>query len=88
MLVVDQRLPDTARRELIRGLGVHSVVDATGRTLIDRAAEPMNEGDAVVIATSGTSGSPKGVVHTHASLRAASRASSAARSTWLRPVAS
>jgi len=78
VLVVDQRLPDTARRELIRGLGVHSVVDATGRTLIDRAAEPMNDGDAVVIATSGTSGSPKGVIHTHAGLRSASLASSAA----------
>lgn len=78
VLVVDQRLPDTARRNLLRDLGVHSVVDATGRSVIDRAAEPMNDGEAVVIATSGTSGSPKGVVHTHASLRAASLASAAA----------
>lgn len=78
VLVVDQRLPDTPRRNLLRNLGVHSVVDATGRSVIDRAAEPMNEGEAVVIATSGTSGSPKGVVHTHAGLRAASLASTAA----------
>ena len=38
----------------------------------------MLDGDALVIATSGTSGEPKGVVHTHASLRAASIATSAA----------
>lgn len=78
VLVVDQRLPDTARRDLLRDLGVHRVVDATGRSLIDRAAEPMDDGDAVVIATSGTSGPPRGVVHTHAGLRSASLASAAA----------
>ena len=38
----------------------------------------MRDGDAVVIATSGTSGEPKGVVHTHDTLRAASLATSAA----------
>lgn len=78
VLVVDRRLPDTARRQLLHSIGAHTVVDTTGRNSIDGSAEPMEEGDAVVIATSGTSGSPKGVVHTHDGLRAASLASSAA----------
>jgi O-succinylbenzoic acid--CoA ligase len=78
IMVVDQRLPDGARRELVRTLGVHAVVDRSGRNTVDTSAEPMTEGDAAVIATSGTSGRPKGVVHTHAGLRAASLASAAA----------
>lgn len=78
VMVVDQRLPDGARRTLLHTLGVHAIVDSSGRSTLDSSTEPMTEGDAVVIATSGTSGLPKGVVHTHAGLRAASLASAAA----------
>ncbi len=35
---------------------------------------PTEDGDALVIATSGTSGEPKGVIHTHASIAASARA--------------
>ena len=78
VLVVDQRLPHEARRSLMTSLGAHAVVESAGRSTLDTAAEPMRDGDAIVIATSGTSGQPKGVVHTHDTLRSASLASSAA----------
>ena len=50
---------------------------------------PVEEGDALVVATSGSSGQPKGVVLTHDALRASARATSdrlgvdPARHTWL-----
>ncbi len=78
VLVVDQRLPHAAKARLIEILGVHVVVTGDQRVRSGLRAAPMNEGDAVVISTSGTSGEPKGVVHTHDGLRAASLASSAA----------
>ena len=78
VLVVDQRLPHAAKRQLFETLGVHTIVTADERTHSGLVAAPMKDGDAVVISTSGTSGEPKGVVHTHDGLRAASLASSAA----------
>src|SRR5688500_6649126 len=42
-----------------------------------RVDESVEDGDAVVVATSGTTGEPKGVVHTHESLRAAASITSA-----------
>ena len=77
-LIVDQRLPQVAKESLLHSVKAHSVNDGRGTTRLDPQAEPMHEGDALVLATSGTSGIVKGVVHTHASLRAASLASSAA----------
>ncbi len=78
VLVVDQRLPMQARKSLISRLGAHAVVENAGRSAFETHAEPMLEGDALVVATSGTSGDPKGVVHTHDGLLAASLATSAA----------
>lgn len=77
-IIVDQRLPGAAKRQLLNGIGVHSVANTRERRPLSPSSEPMLDGDALVIATSGTSGEPKGVVHTHASLRAASIATSAA----------
>lgn len=62
VLPVDPRLPAPAARSLIAALG--------GR-------EPVEPGDALVVATSGTTGEPKGVVLTHDAVRASAWATSA-----------
>ncbi len=76
MLPVDQRLPPPARRQLFATLAPAAVVDASGRTNVD-GGRPVEEGDALVVATSGTTGKPKGVVLTHAAVAASAAATSA-----------
>jgi O-succinylbenzoic acid--CoA ligase len=66
---IDQRLPQTAKRSLIAAVRPTRIVEAHGETTVPDGL-PAQPGDAVVIATSGSSGLPKAVVHTHASLRA------------------
>lgn len=74
VLPLDPRLPAPAQR---------AVLEAA------RLDEPVEPGDALVIATSGTTGTPRLVVHTHASVAASARATSAAlgvdpgRDRWL-----
>ncbi|WP_051062785.1 class I adenylate-forming enzyme family protein [Ilumatobacter nonamiensis] len=58
---VDQRLPPAARNELCRAMRVGDEVEA---------------GDALVIATSGSTGAPKGVVLTHDAVAASATATS------------
>ncbi len=62
VLPVDPRLPPPARSAVLADL---------------RAGDDVDEGDALVIATSGTTGDPKGVVLTHAAVAAHARAASA-----------
>jgi O-succinylbenzoic acid--CoA ligase len=62
VLPVDTRLPPAAVDRLLESM------------LLD---EPVQEGDALVVATSGTSGEPKGVVLTHDAIAASARATSA-----------
>ncbi len=59
---VDQRLPAMARAELCTVMGV---------------GEPVEPGDALVVATSGSTGAPKGVVLTHDAVAASAAATSA-----------
>jgi o-succinylbenzoate---CoA ligase len=72
---IDPRLPTPARAQLLDALRPLHIVDATGRSSLPNSV-PMIAGDAVVIATSGTTGTPKGVVLTHAALAASALATS------------
>jgi O-succinylbenzoic acid--CoA ligase len=73
VLPVDPRLPKSAVDIVLRAL---------------RVDEPVEDGDALVVATSGTTGEPKGVVLTHDALAASAIATSSRlavdpRDTWL-----
>lgn len=78
ILPVDQRLPMPARAALLDAMRPSAVRTADGDETTLTGAVPVCSGDAAVVATSGTTGVPKGVVHTHDTLRASSIATSAA----------
>lgn len=76
VLPVDQRLAGPARRALLEAMAPAAVVDGTGRASLE-GGRPVEPGDALVVATSGTTGPPKGVVLTRAAVEASARATSA-----------
>lgn len=77
VLPIDQRLPATAKERLIRSMAPQIVIDSHGSRRVDHS-RPVEEGDALVVATSGSTGEPKGVVLTQAAVVASARASSKA----------
>jgi o-succinylbenzoate---CoA ligase len=73
---LDPRLPEPARDAQLAVLRPDWLVGADGeRSRLD-GGEPVEPGDALVVATSGTTGEPRGVVLTHAAVAASAAATS------------
>jgi O-succinylbenzoic acid--CoA ligase len=73
---LDPRLPPAARRALLDTLRPTRIVSSDGAQHALADGIPAEDGDALVVATSGTSGQPKGVVLTHDAVAASARATS------------
>jgi o-succinylbenzoate---CoA ligase len=86
---LDPRLPAAARKLMLDALRPSRIVSSDGDLHRLPDGLPVEEGDALVVATSGTSGEPKGVVLTHDAVSASAHATSArlavdpGRHTWL-----
>jgi O-succinylbenzoic acid--CoA ligase len=77
VLPIDQRLSRSAKDSVIRSLRPSRVVFDAGPATKLGGGEPVEVGDALVVATSGTTGDPKGVVLTHHAVAASATATSA-----------
>jgi o-succinylbenzoate---CoA ligase len=77
ILPIDQRLAIQAKRALMTQMRASQVIDETGSTSLEGGQETESD-DALVVATSGTTGQAKGVVLTHAAVLASALASSRA----------
>lgn len=75
VLPIDQRLSTQGRAALIRAMHVGAVVDESGRTALANGRS-TEAGDALIVATSGSTGEPKGVVLTHDAVAASAEATS------------
>ncbi len=75
VLPVDGRLPPPARAALLGAMRPGRIIDPMGERALPGSV-PLREGDALVVATSGSTGPPKGVVLTHGAVVAAARATS------------
>lgn len=70
---LDQRLPLSAQRDVIASIQPTVIITADQhRTTVD--GTPVETGDAVVVATSGSTGIPKGVILTHTAVAASAHA--------------
>jgi O-succinylbenzoic acid--CoA ligase len=75
---VDPRLPAPAAEALLDSLAPAALVDPDdGERRARPGGRPVEPGDALVVATSGTTGAPKGAVLTHAAVAASAEATSA-----------
>jgi o-succinylbenzoate---CoA ligase len=86
---LDPRLPPAARQVMLDALRPTRIVGSDGDQHALADGIPVEEGDALVVATSGTAGHPKGVVLTHEAVAASALSTStrlgvdATRDTWL-----
>jgi O-succinylbenzoic acid--CoA ligase len=77
VLPVDRRLPPPAVERLLDTVRPDAVVGDDGERWRRPGGVPVEPGDALVVATSGTTGEPKGVVLTHQAVAASARVTSA-----------
>ena len=86
---LDPRLPPAAARKLMDALSPGFIMNTDLKRTAISGSAPVEAGDALVVATSGSTGAPRGVVLTHDAIEASARASSAAlgvdptTDTWL-----
>jgi len=86
---IDVRLPEAEVGRVLAALAPRILVRPDGSTQVLDGGVPTADGDALVMATSGSTGSPKAVVLTHDALAASAQATSArlevdpARDHWL-----
>lgn len=73
---IDEMLPEAERRLLLDALAPTHVIEQDGERRSLSGGRPVEPGDAVVIATSGTTGQPKGVVLTHEAILASAEITS------------
>jgi len=72
VLPIDQRLRPAGKKILLDVMAPSEIIP-TASTLPN--GRPMQDGDALVIASSGSTGSPKGIIHTHSSILSGAKAS-------------
>jgi O-succinylbenzoic acid--CoA ligase len=73
---LDLRLAGPARDAALRAMAPAWIWDERGERHQLEGSRPVEEGDALVVATSGTTGEPRGVVLTHDAVRASALATS------------
>ena len=85
---IDDRYPPPLRERVLNAMAPVAIIDVQGRRR-RAGGRPVEPGDAVVVATSGATGEPKGVVLAHDAIAASARAVSrrlavdAERDVWL-----